>query len=153
MAKFNIAELLPIIEETLERGESFKLPITGTSMNPLLIQGRDFALISKARLPLEIGDVPLYRRKDGAFVLHRVVDIKENGEYILCGDNQFLLESGIFDDNIIGIANAFIIKGKEVNAETDPKYLKHKEKFIKNIKRRHPFARLRYKLYRLRNGK
>jgi len=153
MAKFNIAELLPVIEAAFSQGESFKLPITGTSMTPLLIQGRDYAIIEKPQLPLKIGDVPLYRRDDGSFVLHRVVKIKENGEYIMCGDNQFLLEKGIFDGNIIAVARAFIINGAEIDTEKDEKYLKYKEKYLKNINTRYPLRRLRYRLYRLKNGK
>ena len=67
---------------------------------------------------MKIGDIPLYRRNDGAFVLHRVVGIKENGEYIMCGDNQFLLEFGITDKNIIGVARTLIIDGKETKVTT-----------------------------------
>ena len=92
MPKLNMETLLPFIEEAFNRGLDFQIPVTGTSMNPLLYQNRDFVKIEKPVSPLKIGDVPLYRRGSGAFVLHRVVDIKENGEYVMCGDNQFILE-------------------------------------------------------------
>ena len=146
MPKVNMETLLPFIEEAFSRGLDFQIPITGTSMNPLLYQNRDYVKIEKPVLPLKKGDIPLYRRRDGAFVLHRVVDIKENGEYVMCGDNQFILEYGITDANIIGIAKTLIIDGKEIDVETDSEYLKHKEKYLKNIKSRYPARRLRYKL-------
>lgn len=147
MPKLNMETLLPFIEEAFNRGVDFQIPITGTSMNPLLYQKRDFVKIVKPVLPLKLGDIPLYRRNDGAFVLHRVVGIKENGEYIMCGDNQFLLEYGITDKNIIGIARTLIIDGKEIDVETNAEYLRHKEKYLKNIKRRYPARRFRYKLH------
>ena len=146
MPKVNMESLLPFIEEAFSRGFDFQIPITGTSMNPLLYQNRDYVKIEKPVLPLKKGNIPLYRRKDGAFVLHRVVDIKDNGEYVMCGDNQFILEYGITDANIIGIAKILIIDGKEIDVETDSEYLKHKEKYLKNIKSRYPARRLRYKL-------
>ncbi len=146
MPKVNMESLLPFIEEAFSRGLDFQIPITGTSMNPLLYQNRDYVKIEKPVLPLKKGDIPLYRRRDGAFVLHRVVDIKENGEYVMCGDNQFILEYGITDANIIGIAKKLIIDGKEIDVETDSEYLKHKEKYLKNIKSRYPARRLRHNL-------
>ncbi len=147
MPKLNMETLLTFIEEAFNRGLDFQIPITGTSMNPLLYQNRDYVKIVKPVLPLKIGDMPLYRRTDGAFVLHRVVDINENGEYVMCGDNQFILEHGITDSNIIGIAKILVIDGKEIDVDTDTEYLKHKEKYLKNIKTRYPVRRLRYKLH------
>ncbi len=146
MQKIGLVDLLPFIEEAFSRGADFKIPITGTSMNPLLYQGRDFVKIVKPQLPLAVGDIPLYRRADGTFVLHRVVKIKADGEYVLCGDNQFLLETGITDANIIGVVKTVIRDGREFSVDTDEWYLKHKEKYIKNINTRYPVRRLRYAL-------
>ena len=152
MPKLNMETLLPFIEEAFNRGADFQIPVTGTSMNPLLYQNRDFVKIVKPALPLKIGDIPLYRRRNGVFVLHRVVGIKPNGEYIMCGDNQFILEHGITDANIIGIAKTLVIDGREVDVDTDADYLKHKEKYIKNLKTRYPVRRLRYKLHNIKCG-
>lgn len=143
--------LLPFIEEAFSRNLDFQIPITGTSMNPLLYQNRDFVKIVKPVLPLKVGDIPLYRRADGAFVLHRVVGIKADGEYIMCGDNQFILEYGIRDTNIIGIAKILVIDGKEIDVDEDIEYLKHKEKYVENVGSRYPVRRLRYKLHIIKN--
>ncbi len=150
MPKVNMEMLLPFIEEAFNRGADFQIPITGTSMNPLLYQNRDFVKIIKPDLPLKIGDIPLYRRADGAFVLHRVVGIKETGEYIMCGDNQFLLEYGITDSNIIGIAKTLVIDGKEIDVDSDTEYLKHKNKYVKNVNSRYPYRRFRYRLSQIK---
>lgn len=148
-----MATMLPFIEEAFNRGLDFQIPITGTSMNPLLYQNRDFVKIIKPQLPLNLGDIPLYRRNDGAFVLHRVVGIKDNGEYVMCGDNQFILEYGITDKNIIGVAKTLIIDGKEIDVDTDSEYLKHKDKYVKNVKTRYLKKRLKYKIDFLKNNK
>lgn len=146
-----MAELLPFIEEAFNRNATFKIPITGTSMNPFLVQGRDFVFLKKPNLPLEIGDIPLYRRDDGVFVLHRIVGKDENG-YIMCGDNQFLLEKNITDSHIIGVVCTVCRDGKTFDV-TEPDYVKYKNKCVNNVGRRYPLRRLRYKLYRLKNGK
>ena len=151
MNKVKMENLLPFIEEAFERNQKFKIPITGTSMNPLLYQGRDFVFIEKPSFPLEVGDIPLYRRDDGAFVLHRVVGKDVKG-YILSGDNQFLLEYGITDDHIIGVVTLLCIDGKNV-AVTDPDYVKHKEKYVKNVRIRYPVRRFRHWFYGVRHGK
>lgn len=146
LQKLNMEKLLPFIEEAFNRGLDFQIPITGTSMNPLLYQNRDFVRIVKPQLPLKLGDIPLYRRNDGAFVLHRVVAIKDNGEYVMCGDNQFILEFGITDKNIIGVAKTLIINGEEIDTDTNSEYLKHKDKYVRNIKTRYLKRRLKYRL-------
>ena len=70
----------------------------------------------------------------------------------MCGDNQFLLEKNITDKHIIGVVCAICRDGKTFDV-TDPDYIKYKNKYVENVKKRYPLRRLRYKLYRLRNGK
>ena len=151
MKEISMADLLPFIEEAFQKNTTFKIPITGTSMNPLLIEGRDYVIIKKPEGSLNIGDIPLYRRDTGTFVLHRVVDIKNN-EYILSGDNQFLLEKGITDKHVIGVVCSICRDGKLFDVD-DSEYAKYKKKYVKNSRTRYPIRRLRYRLYRLRNGK
>ncbi len=145
--KLNLAAFLPFIEEAFGRNTTFKIPITGTSMNPLLYEKRDYVFIKKPSFPLEIGDIPLYRRDDGHFVLHRIVAKNEDG-YVLCGDNQFILEYGIKDENIIGVVCSMIIDGKTVDIN-DEAYLKHKQEYVNNVKKRYPLRRLNYKFREL----
>ena len=145
--KLNLDSLLPFIEEAFNRNTTFKIPVTGTSMNPLLYEKRDFVFIKKPSFPLEVGDIPLYRRDDGHFVLHRIVDVDEKG-YVMCGDNQFILEQGITDENIIGVVCEMNIDGKKVSVY-DADYIRHKNKYVKNAYNRYPLRRLRYNLSRL----
>ena len=113
--RVHLAEMLPIIEETLAAGGTVKLPITGTSMLPLLHCGRDTETLTAVSSHLKKYDLPLYRRKDGAFVLHRVVKVQADGTYTMCGDNQWVKEPNIHEEQCIGVVCAITRNGKTVS--------------------------------------
>ena len=115
--RVNLAEMLPIIEETLAAGGTVKLPITGTSMLPLLYCGRDTVTLTAVTSPLKKYDLPLYRRKDGAFVLHRVVKVQADGTYTMCGDNQWVKEPNIHDEQLVGVVCEITRNGKTVSVQ------------------------------------
>ena len=147
--KVTMKELLPFIEEALNNDKTFTIPITGTSMRPLLIAGRDTVTLKKCDTQLKKGDLPLYRRKDGAFVLHRVVKVENNNTYTMCGDNQFLKEKGITHSQIIGVVTEITRNDKTFSVE-NKKYQSYVKLglFIFNI--RYPYKRLRYGMHFLK---
>lgn len=112
--KINMAEIYPLIREVLDAGGSFKLTITGSSMFPFILGGRDQVTLSPLPDKLKKNDLPLYRRRDGAFVLHRIVRCEKDGTYTCCGDHQWTLERGLQRDQMIAIATAYVRKGKEL---------------------------------------
>lgn len=85
--------------------------IVGISMYPLLRQRKDSVHIVKINKTLKKNDVILYQRDSGQYVLHRIIKIK-NGNYIICGDNQWQKEYGITDEHIIGIMIGYYRKEK-----------------------------------------
>lgn len=105
-------DVMQIIAEKLEMGGSVTFNPKGTSMLPMLRDGDDTVVLSKPKGRLHLFDLPLYRRKDGSYVLHRVVNFGSDGSYTMCGDNQFAVEKGITDDDVIGVVTAFYRKGK-----------------------------------------
>ncbi len=107
----SLKEIYPIIKEKIESNGIVRLPITGTSMLPLLVWDRDSVEIVKCHKP-EKCDIIFYRRDDGQFVLHRIVGKDENG-YILCGDNQWVKEYNIQNRHIIGVVSSIIRKNKQ----------------------------------------
>lgn len=113
--KISLDEIYPVIKEKIENGGTVQLPITGTSMNPLLYWGRDTVELIKCENPQKY-DIIFYRRDDGAFVLHRIVGKNENG-FILCGDNQVQKEYGITDKHIIAVVKSITRKGKTFNVD------------------------------------
>lgn len=93
----------------------------GDSMKPLIRQGRDLLVITqKPQGRLKKYDVPLYKRDNGQYVLHRILKVRKN-DYVLCGDNRYLKEYGINDSHIIGLLTSVVRDGKEISV-TDRKY-------------------------------
>jgi len=94
----------------------------GVSMRPLIRQGRDLMVISrKPEGRLKKYDVPLYKRDNGKYVLHRILKVREN-DYVLCGDNCWQREYGITDRHIIGVLTEVVRDGKTIPV-TDKAYL------------------------------
>ena len=102
-------DLYPLILEALNNNMTFKFPVNGTSMRPLLKSG-DAVTLDKA-LDLKVGDIVLFRRDNGAFVLHRIRKIKDN-KYDIVGDHQTGIEK-VRDDQIIAKVISYSKKGKE----------------------------------------
>lgn len=88
-------------------------PNVGDSMMPLIKQGRDLLVIESVKSPINRGDIPLYKRDNGRYVLHRVISTK-GGKYKICGDNRIAVEHGIEDRHILGVLVAILRDGKEL---------------------------------------
>ncbi len=112
--KVTMNDLYPLMSEILESGGSFSLTVTGSSMFPFILGGRDQVTLSPITRPLKKYDLPLYRRRDGMFVLHRIVAVEEDGSFTCCGDHQWALEKGLQQDQMIALATAFVRKGKKI---------------------------------------
>lgn len=103
-----------------ERGELIYTNV-GDSMYPL-IQPRDLLVIKKPVLPLKRLDIPLYRRDNGQYVLHRAVKVR-GGNYVMCGDNRTEYEFGITDRHIIGLLTGIIRDGETISVNKPSKRL------------------------------
>ena len=110
----SLSDMYPIIKEVLDNGGTFSLTITGTSMYPFILGGRDQVTLSPVPKKLKKNDLPLYRRKNGQFVLHRIVKVCKDGTYTCCGDHQHQLERGLRHEQMIGLATAYVRKGKKL---------------------------------------
>jgi hypothetical protein len=98
-------------------GGEFRLYPRGTSMMPLLREGRDsVALVAPDRI--KRGDILLYRREDGQFVLHRLLRIEKDKTLTFCGDNQSRLEKGISPDAVIARVAYFWRDDKRVSPKS-----------------------------------
>ena len=115
-SEFYLADAIEVIEEVLASGGEFRMYPKGTSMLPLIVQTRDSVVLKRN---FEEGarkhDIAFYRRKNGQFVLHRVMDICDDGTYTMCGDNQTELEKGIEKDQIIAYVAGLYRKDKFVD--------------------------------------
>lgn len=114
-----LEQLMPLIREQLEAGRSVRFAPRGTSMLPMLRQGKDKVVLSSVSGALRKYDIPLYQRDNGQYVLHRVV--KAGDTYTCIGDNQYEREPGIRQDQVIAVVTAFTRGDREIPV-TDPGY-------------------------------
>lgn len=110
-------DLFPIISEQLNAGGSASFVIHGTSMEPLLHNGKSTVKIIKPRTLPKKYDIIFYRRDDGYFLLHRIVGIKSEG-YVCRGDGQTVSEYPVKRDWVIGIMSEYGENGKLKSVES-----------------------------------
>ena len=101
------------IERSIKELGYAVVPITGTSMMPLLKEGRDrVELKPYCHERLQKGDVVLYKKNDGTLVLHRIIKT-ENGEFFtVLGDHQCNNAERVNKNQIMAVACGFFIKGR-----------------------------------------
>lgn len=130
--EFSVGKLEPLIVEVVNGGGEFELYPRGTSMLPLIVEGRDAVRLVKPE-NLAVDDIALYKRENGQFVLHRIV-AAEGDLFDMCGDNQCVVEEGIRREQIIAKVGSMTINGKLVGVD-DKKYRRYIDR-RKNLKLR-----------------
>ena len=106
-------ELMPIFREQLDAGKTVRFSPRGISMLPMLRQGIDSVVLAPIPDKLQKYDLPLYQRDDGKYILHRIVGVGET--YTCVGDNQFVLEKGVRQDQMIGFVTSFFRVEREIS--------------------------------------
>lgn len=129
-------------EDVLNQHGTLVYSNVGTSMLPLIRQGRDLMVIQKKGPDrCKKLDVVLYKNPgDGRYILHRILEIREK-DYVIAGDNNTFLEYGITDAHILGILTAVIRDGKQVSV-TDPRYLRYVHLWCDHYRTRMKILRL-----------
>ncbi len=115
--RMDLADLYPTIKEVLAKGESFFLYPNGKSMLPTLRAGKDAVFLSPVG-KIKKGDMLLYRRQGGAFVLHRVVGLASDGTLVMRGDNQYYDEKGITREQVIAAVYRYVRGTKEIDCSS-----------------------------------
>lgn len=83
---------LDTVVSLIEAGNTqVAVPVSGTSMLPFLRPG-DTVYVSPVTAPLKVGDVLLYQRSNGQYILHRLVGFGAQGVLLMMGDNQLKKE-------------------------------------------------------------
>lgn len=85
---FDRAQILGILLSAKD-GDRFPLLVTGASMVPFLFNQRSLVFLEKdtGYVPKK-GDIVFFARPDGAMVLHRVLEVREDGTLLINGDAQ-----------------------------------------------------------------
>lgn len=103
---------MSVLRELLSQGKEVPLMITGSSMSPFLVHERDEILISPPDGIWKKGDLAFFQRKNGHYVMHRIVKVASNGDCFFIGDGQMVTEGPICPEQIFGKITAVKRKGK-----------------------------------------
>ena len=105
-----MAELTELLLLQMENGGKARLTVTGGSMLPMLRPHRDAVELIIPQSNPEKGDIILYRRENGVYVLHRIIATDDEG-YICSGDNQVMREP-VKPEQVLALVVGYIRKGK-----------------------------------------
>lgn len=101
--------------DIVEQGRDVPLMVAGHSMEPFLVHERDSVLLSPVRCALRKGDIALYKRENGQYILHRICRIRRD-EFYFVGDNQNIcdIEGPIRREQICAVVHQVRRHGKEI---------------------------------------
>ncbi len=138
---YPMKELVPLITDLLKDGKDVIITARGNSMRPMVKNLRDALILTSYKGNAEVGDVILYKRESGAFVLHRIVDKSEDGSYVLMGDFQLVREEGIKESQILASLSGYIRKGRTVLCSSK-RYQRYKNRWTGSKTRRKLYIKL-----------
>lgn len=121
MTDYENSEGSRMVQAIRENGRIVSVPV-GKSMWPMLKNRKDHIVIAAVDRPLHRYDVPMYRKAGGHFVLHRIIRVKKDGEYVICGDNLWRKEYNVRDEDIVGVLAGFFKGEHYVECETNRLY-------------------------------
>lgn len=107
-------------KELISQGKNIPVTIQlhGTSMEPLIRGWRDSVTIVPVTEELQTGDIVLFQRKDGSYVVHRFYQIK--GEWIQTwGDNCRFPDEPVPAESVLGIVCLVIKNGNTIWLNND----------------------------------
>ena len=145
-----MAQLRELLDEQLAHGEAL-LPVTGNSMWPLFAGGRDMVRLTRLDRRVQPGDIALYQKADGSYILHRVIRLSAPETCICCGDAQWE-EEQVGEAQIIAYVTAFRRKGRWQETARSRSYRFYERFWVNTFSVRRPLLKLLYLLQRARRG-
>lgn len=108
----DIHTYMPVLCELLSQGKEVAITITGNSMSPFLVHERDEIFISPSSGLWKKGDMALFKRTSGEYIMHRICRVEKNGDCYFVGDAQQIIEGPIDPSQIFGKITSVKRKGK-----------------------------------------
>lgn len=109
------------MEEVLSEEGRLVTTAIGVSMLPCIRPRRDIIVLERPEGPAGVRDVILYKRRNGSYVLHRIIQVRPD-DYVLCGDNQYIPEPGIRNEQVLGILKGFYRGERYIDCEKNRLY-------------------------------
>ena len=100
------------LEREIRSGKPVVTMTWGDSMEPLLFHQSTRVVIRKVEGDLKKGDLPVYRRPSGQFVMHRIVGVRKDC-YETRGDNRFGVEQ-VPREWVLGVVTEIYRKEKHI---------------------------------------
>ena len=113
----DIDAYMPVLQELLAQGQSVSLTVTGESMSPFLRHGRDQIRQAAVTAPPKRGDMVFFRRRNGQYIMHRVLRRMPDGNYAIIGDGQQQVEAPIAPEQIFAVVTQVCRKGTWIGPE------------------------------------
>lgn len=113
------------LEEILKEQGRLVLTAEGNSMLPCIRPKKDVLILVPVKEKVCRHQVILYRRENGAYVLHRVMETLDHNSYVLCGDNQYRKEYGVQEGQILAVLTGFYRGNKYIDCEKNEKYKRY----------------------------
>lgn len=110
------------LEEILKEQGKLVLTAEGNSMLPCIRLKKDVLILEPVKEEVCRHQVILYRRENGAYVLHRVMENSDHNSYVLCGDNQYRKEYGVQPEQILAALTGFYRGNQYIDCEKNKKY-------------------------------
>lgn len=128
---YKVEELVPVMLDLFAEGKKVIISATGNSMAPFIRNRRDSIVLAAYKgEKLGVGDIVFYKRKNGRYVLHRIVDIVSDKEFITLGDNQIKMEETVEIKQIVALPTA-VIRGEREVSLTSNSYKLYKKLWSK----------------------
>lgn len=111
-------DVSPLLLGLIDEGYDVTFTVVGDSMSPLWCNMRDSVVLTKCDpLNLKVGDVPLCKRPNGKYVLHRIIKVNDDS-YDLIGDNQTEIEKGLPKTCALCVVKSYNRKGKSYSCDS-----------------------------------
>lgn len=111
-------EYLKAVSALIAEGREVTVPVRGGSMNPFLADNRDCVLLVPVPERLRRGDIVLFRRSSGQYVLHRIVAVRRSRPgghepvYFMRGDAQEVTEGPVARAQVRALAARVMRQGR-----------------------------------------
>ncbi len=113
----SLKDAAPVIEEILLSGGKVRILASGKSMEPVIVDGQDTVVLTRAEKSLRKNDIVLFKRNNGRLVLHRIIAIDGN-QITLRGDSQWIIET-VDASQVMGVLDSIERNGQTIKADSE----------------------------------
>ena len=106
LREIDTAEYMNALCSIISKGKGVSSVVTGSSMAPFLISNKSWVYLEKPENKLSKGDIALYVRSNGDFILHRVYKVDGEDLYFV-GDAQSVVEGPVPYSCVKGVVTKY----------------------------------------------